>query len=460
MHRRDASTEVVTQAALEYAVERMRMDPPPLHAPCSPKELLAAVGETVTPSGLGGEEAFRIFRDVLAPACISSDHPRNLAFIPCAPTEASTLFDVVVSASVLYGGSWMEGSGAVFAENQALRYIADLAGLPEEAGGAFVSGGTAGNLSALIAARHTWRVRADGRFDRTRGLLLVSTGAHASIVAAARAIDVDVVTVPGDEIGRLTAPALADAVAGLGPHERQRVFAVVATAGTTNAGAVDDLAAVAEVAQTYGWWMHVDAAYGGAALAAASVRWMFEGIERADSVIVDPHKWLFAPFDCCALVYRDPSLARAAHTQHAEYLDVLHDVADDLCTPDWNPSDYAYHLSRRSRGLPLWFSLATHGTDAYAEAVEATLAVAREAAREIDAAEHTDLLMEPQLSVVMFRRRGWAAGDYRRWSEEMLLRGRAFVMPTRWKSETVLRICIVNPRTTIDDVRELLDSLR
>ncbi len=118
--------------------------------------------------------------------------------------------------------------------------------------------------------------------------------------------------------------------------------------------------------------MHVDGAYGGAALAAPSVRHRFAGVEAADSFIVDPHKWLFAPFDSCALLYRDPEVARRAHTQHAEYLEVLQD--DHGIGPEWNASDYAHHLSRRARGLPLWFSLATHGTEAYAEAVETTLA--------------------------------------------------------------------------------------
>ena len=129
--------------------------------------------------------------------------------------------------------------------------------------------------------------------------------------------------------------------------------------------------------------MHVDGAYGGAALVAPSVRDRFAGIEAADSFIVDPHKWLFAPFDSCALLYREPEIARRAHTQHAEYLDVLHVDHGDVPGPDWNASDYAHHLSRRARGLPLWFSLATHGTDAYAEAVETTLRVAHEAGAEL-----------------------------------------------------------------------------
>ena len=118
--------------------------------------------------------------------------------------------------------------------------------------------------------------------------------------------------------------------------------------------------------------MHVDGAYGGAALAAPSVRDRFAGVEAADSFIVDPHKWLFAPFDSCALLYRDPEVGRRAHTQHAEYLDVL--PRRRATTHEWNASDYAHHLSRRARGLPLWFSLATHGTQAYTEAVETTLA--------------------------------------------------------------------------------------
>ena len=460
MHRHDPSTEVLTQAVMRYAVERMRMDPPPLDKTRSAAELRAMVGQTVTATGIGGLEALRIFADVLGPASISIDHPRFLSFVPAAPTEAAILFDLVVGASSIYGGSWLEGGGAVFAENEALRYIADLAGLPASAGGVFVTGGTAGNLSSLIAARFRWRRRADGAHDRTRGLLLTGKGAHSSVASAARAMDADVSLVPADEHGRMWGATLRQSIADLTHEDRDRVFAIVATAGTTNAGVIDDLAGVAAVCAEGDVWMHVDAAYGGAGLAAPSVRDRYKGIEHADSLIVDPHKWFFAPFDSCALVYRDPNLARAAHTQHAEYLDVLHGGTDDSPDgEDWNPSDFAHHLSRRARGLPFWFSLATHGTEAYREAIETALTVTRHGARLIDDVAHLELIMEPELSILLFRRTGWTAPDYQAWSDRLLDEGVAFVTPTSWNGEVVLRLCIVNPLTSVDDIQLIVDSL-
>jgi len=220
MHSHDRATEELTEAVVRYAVDRMRLDPPPLDHPSSPQELRDAAGPTITSAGIGGIEALRVFEDVLAPACISVDHPRFLSFVPAAPTEASILFDLVVGASSVYAGSWLEGAGAVHAENEALRWIADLAGLPETSGGVFVSGGTAGNLSALIAARWRWRHRAEGRHDRTRGLMIASAGAHSSIVQAARAMDADVVAVPADDRGRMVGDALRTVVYALDDLDR------------------------------------------------------------------------------------------------------------------------------------------------------------------------------------------------------------------------------------------------
>jgi glutamate/tyrosine decarboxylase-like PLP-dependent enzyme len=444
--------ERLSEVVLHYAVDRMRMDPPPLDHPRTMDELRAAAGTTITAKGMGGEAAMRVFADVLAPACLSIDHPRYFSFVPSAPTEAAVLFDLVLGATSIYGGSWLEGAGAVFAENEALRWLADVAGLPAEAGGVFVSGGTAANLSALVAARYRWRRDHPERLT-TRPVVVTGASAHSSVMAAARVMDADIVTAPGDERGRLTVPQLRATVDSMSSGDRERVFAVVATAGSTNLGVVDDLAGAADVAAELGAWFHVDGAYGGAALLAGSTRHLFDGVERSDSFVVDPHKWLFAPFDCAALLYREPSVARLAHTQHAEYLDVL-SAADQ-----WNPSDYAYHLTRRARGMPFWFSLATYGTDAYRDAVEHTLRVTRRGAELIRHSDYLELVMEPELSVLVFRRVGWQPHDYEEWSDRLLAAGAAFVVPTTWHEETVLRCCVVNPRTTVADLAVVIDSL-
>ena len=448
MHRYTDTTERVAQALLAYVRDRLRLNPVPLDGPRSREELAAEAGRTITPNGLGAPEALRIFAETLAPATVSVDNPRYLAFIPAAPTELATLFDLVVGASSVYGGSWLEGAGAVYAENEALRWLADLAGMPESAGGCFVSGGTIGNLSALVAAREAWRRSAE---YTGRPRVAATEQAHSSIDSAAQVMDVEILRVPTDARGRLTGEALATTLEADGA---EGVFAVATTAGTTNLGVVDDLAGVASVCRQRGLWMHVDGAYGAAALAAPSVRAKFAGIEYADSLIVDPHKWLFAPFDCCALLYRNPALARAAHTQSAGYLDPIQTDAE------WNPSDYAIHLSRRARGLPFWFSLASHGTAAYSRAIEATLELARAAAQEIERRPELELLNDPDLSVLVFRRHGWTAEDYDRWSRELLASGSAFVTPTTHEGEIVTRFAIVNPRTSLADIAAILDSMR
>ena len=449
MHRYSHETEALAQSMMRIALDRLRMDAP-LDGPVDAQELWRRAGQTITPSGLGGEQALRVWTDVLAPATMSVDHPRYLAFIPGAPTEAATLFDLVLSVSSLYGGSWLESSGAVYAENQALRWIADLVGMPAEAGGCFVQGGTVGNLSALVAARYAMRERLGAALPpRLRAAVTDQT--HSSVVYALRDVmDVDPLFVQADERGRMTGPALRQALVREGSDG---VFAAVATSGTTNLGVVDDLAGIAEVCREHGLWFHVDGAYGGAALAAPSVRHLFTGIEHADSFIVDPHKWLFGPFDCCALVYRDPEVARRAHTQHAGSLDPINTAGE------WNPSDYGVHLSRRARGLPFWFSLAMHGSDSYRDAIESTLQVARRGAEEIRSRPYLELLVEPDLTVLTFKRVGWTAEDYTSWTQRLLDQGDAFVTPTTHQGEPCTRFAIINPRTTVSDLTGILATM-
>lgn len=452
MHSFTPEDDRTARALAAFCLDRLAMLAP-LDRPRTPEELAIAAGATVVPEGIGADEALRLWQDVLGPACLSVDHPRYLSFIPSAPTKAAAAFDMLVGATSVYSGSWLEGSGAVYAENQALRWLADLAGLPAGAGGAFVQGGTIGNLSALVAAREAARNRWE--VPPQRWAVCITAETHSSVKHAVRVVmDADLVEVPGDERGRLTGPALREHVAGLDPSVREGIFAVVATAGSTNLGVVDDIAGIGEVARANGWWMHVDGAYGGAGLAAPSVRHLYAGVEHADSFIVDPHKWLFAPFDSCALVYRDPAQARAAHTQHASYLDPV------TIEGEWNPSDFAIQLTRRARGLPFWFSLAVHGTDAYRDAIEQTLAVTRGGAELLRSREHVRLLVEPDLSVLVFERIGWADTDYARWSARLLDEQVAFVTPTKHNGRVCTRFAIVNPMTTVADLELLVDSMR
>jgi len=453
VHRYDDDISTLGEAVLAYAAERLRLDPVPLDAPRTPAQLRLVAGETITAEGMGGLAALRLFEEELAPACLSTDHPRYLSFIPCAPTKEAAMFDLVVGASSIYAGSWLEGAGAVHAENQALRWIADLAGLPPEAGGVFVPGGTVGNLSALVAARaaaRTGQPEATPRSERANKVA-ATTGAHSSVRSACEVMDAELVAVETDADLRLSGERLRAVLLEHGPDS---FFAVVATSGTTNFGIVDDLSSVAQVCREFGIWFHVDGAYGGAGLAAPSVRHLFAGIEHADSFIVDPHKWLFAPYDCCALLYRDPRLGRAAHTQRAGYLDVLNDRVDE-----WNPTDYAIGLTRRARGLPLWFSLAAHGFQAYTTAVERTLEVTRYAEQQIARRSYVEALREPDLSVIVFRRLGWSGQQYYDWSEKMLADQFAFVTPSSHEGQVVARFAITNPLTSEGDIDAILDTM-
>ena len=468
MHSVDPTTDKMIRSVLAYAEARLRLDPVPLDGgPRDPAELATALRGLLADQPHDPDEVLGIYAAALAPSVISADSPRFLGFIPAAPTKAALSFDMLVSCASIQGISWLEAAGAIEAENQVLRLIADRAGLPASAGGCFVSGGSAANLSALVVAREVAKRRgaaasgvaasgaahrgtaADGPVRRFRAA--ISADAHSSIINTLRILEMDALVVRTDD-HRLTGAALRAAIQEDGHPES--LAAVVATAGTTNAGIVDDLAGIATVAREHDMWVHVDGAYGGAGLFAPSVRRAYDGIEHCDSFVVDPHKWLFAPYDCAALLYRDPAVARSVHRQDASYLDVIHDNP-----AEWNPTDYAYHLTRRARGLALWFSLAVHGVSAYTEAIEAAIGLARQAAADIRDRRYLELVREPELSVVLFRRPGWTPEQYTRWADQLLADQLAFMPPTAWEGETVARFAFLHPQTPLALVGEILDRM-
>jgi glutamate/tyrosine decarboxylase-like PLP-dependent enzyme len=452
MHSVDATTEQMIRSVLAYAENRLRLDPVPLdQGSRDPAELAAVTRGLLTDEGHDPDQVLGVYTAMLAPAVISADSPRFLGFIPAAPTKAALLFDMLISCASIQGISWLEAAGAVHAENQVLRLIADHAGLPDSAGGCFVSGGSAGNLSSLVVARETAKGKSSAADEVRRWRVAVGTDAHSSIVNTLRILEMDALTVDTDD-HRLSGPALRAAIGADG--DPSSLAAVVATSGTTNAGIVDDLAGVGAVAREHGLWFHVDGAYGGAGLFAPSVRHMYDGIEHADSFVVDPHKWMFAPFDCAALLYRDPANARTVHTQDASYLDVIHDKP-----AEWNPTDYAYHLTRRARGMPLWFSLAVHGVKAYSDAIETAIRLARETAAEIRSRPYLELVREPDLSVVLFRRLGWTTPEYTAWADQLLADQVAFIPPSAWEGETVARFAFLHPHTSMELVGEILERM-
>jgi aromatic-L-amino-acid decarboxylase len=449
MHEINPTSERMVSSVLAYAENRLKLNPVPLDkARLSPTDLYERLQGMIRESPTPSDEVLGLYASVIAPSVISADSPRFLGFIPAAPTKASLAFDMLISCASIQGISWLESSGAIAAENTVLRLIADEAGLPDDAGGCFVSGGSAGNLSALAVARETAKKGLGAAASGRRFRVVVSSDAHSSIGNTLRLLEMDALVVETPD-HRLTAETVRAAIRA--ESDLADIAAVVCTSGTTNAGIIDDLAGVGALAKEHEWWFHVDGAYGGAGIFARSLRPKYDGIEQADSFILDPHKWLFTPFDCCALIYRDPELARATHTQDASYLDVIH--ASDR---EWNPTDYAYHLTRRARGLPLWFSLAVNGIQAYREGIEVAARLARETARLIQATPHLELIREPDLGVVLFRRVGWLPADYHGWAQALHDDEIAFIPPSKWEGETVGRFAFLHPDTTMDLVREIL----
>jgi len=405
-----------------------------------PGRLVDRIDGAISDAGAGLDDAWQTFTQVVAPNNVGLDSSRFLAFVPCSPSASAVWMDAVVGAANFSAESWLEAAGAVAAEEQVLALLASAAGMPAGAGGCFMSGGSIGNLSALAVARE----RAGGRSK-----VVVADTAHASVANALHLLGLQPLTVSTDDSCRLTGGAIRAAVGA-----DDDIAAVVASAGSTNAGVVDELAGCADVAAELGAWLHVDGAYGLAAMLLPELRHRFDGIERADSFIVDPHKWLFAPIGSCALIYRQPAAAAAVHTQHGPYIDALH--PDDGL---FNPSDLGYQLTRRASGLPLWFALAVHGVEAHRQAIRAGIRLARRMADALEAGEHTSLVLPPELGVVLFRRDGWGVAEWRLWAQATREAGVAFVAPTIHRGEPVGRLVFMHPATPDTIVGELLATL-
>jgi glutamate/tyrosine decarboxylase-like PLP-dependent enzyme len=390
-------------------------------------ELRRAIGGP-PPDGPGDPEVAldRLLNDVL-PYMQHGDHPRFFARVGSASNPVSVLADALGAGVNVFAASWAGGSGPATVELTVLDWLRGWCGLPEGTGGILASGGSVASLTALAAARAA-------RPHATTAI--VSDQTHASVTRALKLLGIEPRTLPTDEHFRLRPDDLE-----LGDD----VLCVVATAGTTNTGAVDPLEAIAERCLAYGVWMHVDGAYGAPAILTERGRALLPGLERADSLVLDPHKWLFQPYEVgCALV-RHPGGLERAFSMLPEYLrDVAVSTNEEVSFRDRGPQ-----LSRGSRALKLWLSLHTFGLDAFRAAIDRCIDNAERAQRAIEASDALELVTPAQLGIVTFAPRDGDAGEL---AERVVADGYAAPSSTVLRGRTVLRMCTINPRTTDDDV--------
>jgi aromatic-L-amino-acid decarboxylase len=380
--------------------------------------------------------------------------PGYLAYIPGGGLWASAVADYIATGLNKYVGVWNAAPALAQIESTAVRWLCDLFDYPAQARGILTSGGSLSNFSAVVAAR-----RARLPEDFLDGTVYVTDQVHASVTKSAvlagfpqSAIRV----VPRDERLRMDPQALREMVRA--DRDGRRPFLVVASAGTTNTGAIDPLSDIADVAEEEGLWLHVDGAYGGLFQLTERGRRSFLGIERADSIAVDPHKTMFLPYGTGALLVREGRRLREAHSIHADY---LQDLADEEEIPNF--TDYSPELSRDFRGLRLWLPIRLHGLGAFREALNEKLDLARLLYRQLQEDDRFDLRWEPELSVVAFRHLSNADDGNkltRRLLDAINASRRVFLSSTLIDGRFVIRACIVSHRTHRDRIEEAAEIIK
>jgi aromatic-L-amino-acid decarboxylase len=398
----------------------------------------------------------RVLADVL-PYAARSDHPGYLAFVPSFTTWPAALAELTAAAANLYCGAWLESAGAAQIELEVIEWFASWLGLPGGTAGVLVSGGSAANLTALLVAREA----AGGPSGDS--VVYVSDQAHSSVARTAQAMGLrphQVRVLPTDDRWRLRPDTVAAAVradrgAGRVP------FAVCASAGSTNTGAVDPLDELADVCAAERLWLHVDAAYGGFAALTAKGRAALTGIGRADSVTLDPHKWLYQPMECGCVLIRDGARLERTFAIHPDYLDG--DATQG--TGEVNFADRGLQLSRGFRALKVWVTVQTFGLDAFRACIQRNLDLAEYAESLIRDQPGLTLMAPAELGIVCFRRE-WPGPDENqaeRAGLELVAQlersGTALVSTTRLAGRPAIRLCILNPTTSAEHVRRVIEHI-
>jgi glutamate/tyrosine decarboxylase-like PLP-dependent enzyme len=397
----------------------------------------------------------RLYRHVL-PFAAQVDHPRFLAFVPGCPTWPGILADWIATAHNIFQGTWLGSSGPSALELIVLDWLKEWIGFPATASGLLLSGGSSANLIALACAR----AQRDAQ-DYGRAVLYWSSESHSSVAKAARILGFPpdrVRVLPADAQNRLPVDLLERAVA----EDRARglvPLVVVANAGTTSTGAVDPLPEIARLARAQSLWLHVDAAYGGFAALTERGRHWLRGIEDADSITLDPHKWFYQPFEVGCLLVRDARLDRAFHSMP----DYLQDTA--IAGREVNFADRGYQLTRSARAIKIWLSVQYFGLESFRAAIDQSLDLAAYSERRLQSLEQFEILSGVHLGIVCFRRRAAGADEAELENLNVALTrqladsGVGMISSTRVRGHYALRFCIMNYRTARADVDRVIDFL-
>jgi glutamate/tyrosine decarboxylase-like PLP-dependent enzyme len=425
--------------------------------------------------GVGFDRLLTLFNDVLLPFSRHNGHPRMFGYVQAPGSAIAAIADLLASTLNTNLTAWRSAPAAVEVERLTIDWIKEILGVDSRAAGLFVSGGSMANFAALAAARSAKapEVLANGAQSFSRRLrIYASVETHHSVAKAAALLGIgrdNVREVAVDAAFKIRIDDL-EAMIGEDLTAGHQPVCVVANAGTVNTGAVDSLSDVAEVARRFGLWLHVDASYGGFASMAPSAGSLFSGLAEADSVALDPHKWLYLPADCGCVLYRDPSKARVTFAHDAEYTRVIQHEADEAFA-FW---DYGPELSRRFRALKVWMLLKGVGVRGLAGAIENDLACARHLESLVRASDDFEMLAPVELSIFCFRylparlkhALESAAIDQQidALNEELLVRlqrdGSSYLSNARINDRFSLRGCVMNYRTTPHDMEILLDDLR
>jgi len=431
----------------------------PMHATKGKRKLARALREPMPEQGERFEALLSLLFGRVLPRTLNTASPGYLGYIPGGGLFHAAVADLIALSTNRYVGIWEAAPGLVQLEVNVIAWFSAMLGLPESTGCVLTSGGSLANLIAVVTARRA-RLPPDFR----AGVVYTSSEAHHSVIKAALLAGLtaeQIRTIPVDDRFRMLPAALLDAVRldrsrGLSP------FLVVASAGTTSSGAVDDLAAIAGVASSEGLWFHVDAAYGGFFALTERGRAALRGIERADSVTLDPHKGLFLPYGTVCVLARDRAALRQAHASRASYLPAMQTEDDlvDFC-------ELSPELSREARGLRVWLPLKMHGAAVFRAELDEKMDLARAAADALRATPGVEIVSEPELSLFAFRARphgvpeGPALDAYnRRLISAVNKRNRVFLTGAVVGGRFLLRMCVLCFRTHADRVAVAVDDIR